>query len=374
MTGPSSQPRFPLIHVLLWVAVLLMAGFILFDRVLRSRARVAIREPEPRGDLDPDEWATSELFRRVSPSVVHIRMLRARRRSGVVEVPRGAGTGVIWDASGIVVTNFHVVEEVVGGGLLIVTFADGSSHRATVVGAAPDRDLAVLRIASPPGGLVEIPVGSSEELRVGQKVYAIGNPFGLDQTLTAGIVSALGRQIGGVTGRPITDVIQTDAAIYPGNSGGPLLDSAGRMVGMNTAIYSPDGAGNTRIGFAIPVDTEFRRIIARLEEEGALVRAGLGVYLAHDSVSERHQLPGLRVLQVVPESAAARAGLRPTREHETTGEIIWGDVIVAIDGTPTRTRKEFDKQLGGRRVGETVTLTVSRDGKRVEVPVTLQAL
>jgi S1-C subfamily serine protease len=235
-----------------------------------QRADVPTRPVTPRGPLAADELANIEVFKRLSPSVVHITTLEVARdffSRSVQQVPRGTGTGFVWDSQGHVVTNFHVIQ---GGDAARVTLADQSTHRATLVGAFPDRDLAVLKINLPRERLHPIPVGTSRDLQVGQKVYAIGNPFGLDQTLTTGIVSALNREIDSVNQRTIRGVIQTDAAINPGNSGGPLLDSAGRLIGVNTAIYSPSG-GSAGIGFAIPVD-EVNRIVPRLIKEGRITR------------------------------------------------------------------------------------------------------
>ncbi|HTS03462.1 MAG TPA: trypsin-like peptidase domain-containing protein, partial [Thermoanaerobaculia bacterium] len=218
-----------------------------------GRLKGAAAAPRPvtaRGDLASDEKATIELFQRCSPSVVYITTL-ARRPVNffeMTEVAQGTGSGFVWDRQGHIVTNFHVIEN---SDSLVVTLADQSNWKATLVGAEPDKDLAVLRIGAPEAKLPPILVGTSHDLKVGQKVFAIGNPFGLDETLTTGIVSALGRTIESVTGRKIQDVVQTDAAINPGNSGGPLLDSAGRLIGVNTQIASPSGA-SAGIGFAVP--------------------------------------------------------------------------------------------------------------------------
>ncbi|HTP50889.1 MAG TPA: trypsin-like peptidase domain-containing protein, partial [Anaeromyxobacteraceae bacterium] len=235
--------------------------------------RAAPRPVVARGDLAADEQANVALFKQASPSVVYITTL-TRRLVGyfdVTEVPQGTGSGFIWDASGHVVTNFHVIQ---GASAARITLHDQSEWPATLVGASPDQDIAVLRIAAPRGRLAPILLGRSADLQVGQRVFAIGNPFGLDFTLTTGIVSALGRSIPSLTGRKIEDVIQTDAAINPGNSGGPLLDSAGRLIGVNTQIASPSG-GSAGIGFAVPVDT-VNRVVPQLIEHGRVTRPRLG--------------------------------------------------------------------------------------------------
>jgi S1-C subfamily serine protease len=238
----------------------------------------APRPITPRGDLAEFEKTTVDIFRQASPSVVHITNLTVRPdryHLNLFEVPKGTGTGFIWDEDGHVVTNYHVIQ---GGNGARVTLADQSSYKARVVGAYPDKDLAVLVIGASRDRLRPILVGSSRDLKVGQMALATGNPFGLDRTLTTGIVSALGREIESVTRRAIKGVIQTDAAINPGNSGGPLLDSAGRLIGVNTAIYSPSGA-YAGIGFAIPVD-EVNRVVPQLIRHGKVTRPALGVQLA----------------------------------------------------------------------------------------------
>jgi len=261
----------------------------------------------PRGDLAADEQTTIELFRNASPSVVFITSLAWRRnpfRMNVDEIPQGAGSGFLWDSAGHVITNFHVIQN---ASAAKVTLADNSTWDARLVGTAPDQDLAVLRIDAPADGLRPLPLGTSADLLVGQKVFAIGNPFGLDHTLTTGIISALGREITTVTGRTIGGVIQTDAAINPGNSGGPLLDSAGRMIGMNTAIYSPSGT-SSGVGFAVPMDT-IRRLVPQLIESGRPARAGLGVQVANDYIARRQRIRGVIVIDSAPGSAAAAAGI-----------------------------------------------------------------
>ncbi|MCX7960599.1 MAG: trypsin-like peptidase domain-containing protein [Burkholderiales bacterium] len=331
-------------------------------------------EPRPvaaRGGLAEDEQTNIAVFRAASPSTVHITTLETARdlfSLNVFQVPRGTGSGFVWDERGHIVTNFHVIQGASGAR---VTLADQSEWKAELVGVFPDRDLAVLRIPAPREKLKPIPIGTSRDLQVGQKVYAIGNPFGLDQTLTVGIVSALGREIDSVTQRKIRGVIQTDAAINPGNSGGPLLDSAGRLIGVNTAIYSPTGA-YAGIGFAIPVD-EVNRVVPRLIRDGRIVRPTLGIQAAPPQVQAALKLPkGVAVVGVVPGSPAAAAGLQPYRRSRT-GEIVAGDIITAIAGKPVANVDELLEALEQHQPGDTVTVALLRAGRTVEVQVKLAA-
>jgi len=228
-----------------------------------------------------------------------------------------------------------------------------------------------LRIDAPANKLRAIPVGTSKDLQVGQSVFAIGNPFGLDQSLTTGVISALGREIESVTRRPIQGVIQTDAAINPGNSGGPLLDSAGRLIGVNTAIYSPSGA-SAGIGFAIPVDT-VNRIVPELIRSGKVTRPGMGIQVAEDQIAERLGVTGVLVVEVTQGSAAAKAGMRPTR-REASGRVRLGDVITAIDGKKVVSSNELFLLLEKFKVGDSINVSLLRDGKAVQVKVTLEAV
>ncbi|HEX6002445.1 MAG TPA: trypsin-like peptidase domain-containing protein [Burkholderiales bacterium] len=322
-----------------------------------------------RGSLAEEERNNIDVFKSASVSTVHITTLElARSFSGldVMQVPKGTGSGFIWDERGHIVTNFHVIQ---GGSGARVTLYDQSTWRAALVGAFPDRDLAVLRIDAPKGKLKPIAIGSSKDLMVGQRVYAIGNPFGLDQTLTTGIISALNREIESETKRAIHGVIQTDAAINPGNSGGPLLDSAGRLIGVNTAIFSPSGAF-AGIGFAIPVD-EVNRIVPRLIRDGKFIRPALGIQAAPPQFSEVLGIKkGVAVLGVLPGSPAQAAGLKPF-QRGPAGDIIAGDVITAIDGKEVTNVDSLLDLLEHHQAGETVKLTLLRDGKSIDVPVTL---
>jgi S1-C subfamily serine protease len=333
--------------------------------------QAAARKIAPRGDLDPDEKKTIALFRQLSPSVVYITTI-ARRRDvfslNQFEIPQGSGSGFIWDQDGHIITNFHVLQGASGAK---VTLADHSEWDAQLLGVAPDHDLAVLSIEAPARQLPPIPIGTSADLQVGQRVYAIGNPFGLDQTLTTGIISALGREITSVTNRTITGVIQTDAAINPGNSGGPLLDSAGRLIGVNTAIYSSSGA-NAGIGFAVPVDT-VNRIVPQLLRSGQIVRPGVGVRIADDATANRLGVRGVLIIQVDPSSAAAAAGLRGTRRNEQ-GRLILGDIIVGIDAREVNSVGDLQDALDQHAVGDKVQVAILRDNRRLTVPIVLQAL
>ncbi len=348
------------------VALLLRPGALPWREATPDAAPRAITA---RGDLAADEQASIELFKRCAPSVVYITNLAVRRDVfgfNVTEIPQGTGSGFIWDEDGYVVTNFHVVE---GAQRAEVTLHDHSSWPAQPVGFLPDKDVAVLKISAPREKLRPILIGTSSDLQVGQRVFAIGNPFGLDQTLTTGVISALKRQIRSVTQRPIQDVIQTDAAINPGNSGGPLLDSAGRLIGVNTAIYSPSGS-SAGIGFAVPVDT-INDVVPQLIRHGRVVRPGLGLVLADDGLARRLGAAGALVLQVADGSAAERAGLRPTRRDEY-GRVLLGDVIVAVDGQPVRSGDELGLRFEKLSVGAEVTLTIVREEQQLEVRAQLQ--
>ena len=269
--------------------------------------------------LNSSEIATINLFEEAAPSVCFITTSNLRQdfySMDVTEIPRGNGSGFVWDKEGHIVTNFHVIR---GADRARVTLADQSTYEAELVGTAPDKDLAVLKIKAPKNTLRPLPVGSSEVLKVGQSVYAIGNPFGLDQTLTTGIVSALGREIESVGGIPIRDAIQTDAAINPGNSGGPLLDSSGKLIGVNTAIYSPSGA-SAGIGFSIPVSV-VKWVIPELIRDGRITRPSLNIELTPTNWVKRYNLEGPLVMKIIPGGAADQAGIRATRQARN-GEII----------------------------------------------------
>jgi S1-C subfamily serine protease len=326
------------------------------------------REIEARGDLSDLEKTNIDIYERTSPCLAHVTNLAAQGNSfslNVQQVPKGTGSGFVWDQDGHVVTNYHVVE---GADALRVTLSDHSTYDAAQVWAYADKDIAVIWIRAPKEKFHPIPLGTSHDLKVGQITYALGDPFGLDQSLTTGIVSALDREIESATERPIHGVIQTSAAINPGNSGGPLLDSAGRLIGMNTAILSPSGtfAG---IGFAIPVD-EVNRVVPQLIRSGRMSKPSIGVQVATDQLAEELGQEGALVMRVLPGSPAEKAGLQPTR-RSADGRIRLGDVIVAVDGQPVEKAQDLFDLLGKHQPGETVTLTVERDRQKMDVKVTL---
>ncbi|MCS6849923.1 MAG: trypsin-like peptidase domain-containing protein [Gemmataceae bacterium] len=337
----------------------------------------ALKVPEPRPPFASDEAATIEVYEKARPSVVNIKAVSVRLDflgTNVFEIPEGTGSGFVWDKEhGYVVTNFHVIQR---ADAAKVTLADDPRKQwdARLVGAAPDKDLAVLKINAPSNLLHPLKIGTSKDLRVGQKVLAIGNPFGLDQSLTTGVISALGREIKSVTGRPIQGMIQTDAAINPGNSGGPLLDSAGRLIGVNTAIYSPSGA-YAGVGFAIPVDT-VNQVVTELIRHGKVTRPGLGISIVDDRVARRLGIDrGVLIREVLADGAAAAAGLQPTRVNERGRIVQLGDIILAIDGKEIEGGDDLLRILDTYKVGDTVKVTVLRDlERRVEVEVTLQGI
>ncbi len=371
MSGTAFLARLALITLAaILVAVAWQSTPLIQAMLLAHQAKP--RTVTPRGDLAESERATVALFEAARGSVVHIttteRVVDPWTRSAL-QVPRGSGSGFFWDTLGHVVTNHHVVAGASGA---FVRLADGRSYRATLVGASPTHDLAVLRIGVAIGRPDPLPIGSSSELRVGQSVFAIGNPFGLDWTLTTGIVSALDRDLRH-NGAVLEGLIQTDAAINPGNSGGPLLDSAGRVIGVNTAIASPSGAF-AGIGFAVPIDL-VNRVVPRLIATGRFVRAGLGVRVDEQlnaMLSARFGISGVFVLGVEPQSAAARAGLRAaTRDRD--GTIQPGDVIVALGERSVRRPADLIAALDAATPGEKTVLSVLRDGRRVDLPVELDA-
>lgn len=340
---------------------------------LQSTPSADLRTVTPRADLGADERATIELFRNSRESVVFI---STRQRvadfwtRNVYSVPRGSGSGLIWDNAGHIVTNYHVIE---GASEAQIQLADGREFSASLVGASPQHDLAVLKI----GGAgftapAQVPIGTSSDLLVGQSVFAIGNPFGLDWTLTKGIVSALDRSLPNENGPDIRHLIQTDAAINPGNSGGPLLDSAGRLIGINTAIYSPSGA-SAGIGFAVPVDTVMR-VVPQLISEGRYTRPALGID-GDDDINDRLKratgIEGVFVLRVLPGSAAERAGLVPAQR--TRRGVVPGDIITALNGKPVARLGDLLARLDDFRIGQSVELTLRRGAEERSLQLELQA-
>jgi S1-C subfamily serine protease len=359
---------------LLAALVAALAGFWL-TRTQRTSSFVAealpARPTTSRPAFAADEQAVIDLFKGASPSVVYITNVGVQRdffSLDAFEVRQGTGSGFVWDEDGHIVTNFHVIQ---GAARAEVTFHDQSEHDAELVGVAPEKDIAVLRVKAPRELLRPLPIGTSRDLLVGQKTFAIGNPFGLDYTLTSGLVSALGREIRSVANTPITDVIQTDAAINPGNSGGPLLDSAGHLIGITTAIYSPSGA-SAGIGFAVPVDT-VNRIVSQLIRYGKVIRPGLGVGLVPDHIARRLGIDGVAIRDVRSGGGAEQAGLMGLK-FDRLGQARLGDVIVAIDGAKVGSADDLYRSLDGKNVGDRVKVEVRRGNRLETVEIALQAV
>jgi S1-C subfamily serine protease len=338
-----------------------------------SRAEAGPRPVMPRGELTAEEKSNISIFETSKSSVVFI---STRERvfdfwtRNVTTVPRGTGSGFIWDKEGHVVTNLHVIA---GAAEANVRLADGRDYSADLVGASATHDIAVLRIRIPVNPPAPIPIGTSHDLQVGQKVFAIGNPFGLDWTLTTGIVSALDRSLTGETGSVIQHLIQTDAAINPGNSGGPLLDSAGRFIGINTAIYSPSGA-SAGVGFAVPVDT-VNRVVPEIITKGHYAPPGLGIEtdeVLSRAIARQLGVTGAAILRVRAGSTGAKAGLRGARTG-LRDSITPGDVIVAVNGKEIDSAARLAARLDDYKIGDTVKLTVWREGKKIQVTATLQS-
>ncbi len=371
---PISEPIHAPRRTLLFVGILigLLGGWFLVgwihqpDTITNAEPRAVT----PRSNLTNQERTIIETFEDSAPSVVYITSLSSRtalRGFTLVEIPqKGTGSGFIWDSNGHIVTNYHVIQD---AKRVKVTLSDQSSWDAVYVGAAPHKDLAVIRIDAPPAKLKPIAIGTSEDLRVGQAVLAIGNPFGLDQTLTTGIVSALGRTIRSVSNRKIEGAIQTDAAINPGNSGGPLLDSAGRLIGVNTMIISESGS-SAGIGFAVPVDT-VNRVVPQLIEHGEIIRPELGVKLFNENLARRLGRRGVVIESVTRRGPAARAGLRGFIQTQE-GDVIWGDIIERVDDFEIKTRDDLLNALETYKPGDVVTVHYLRGREHRKVLITLQ--
>lgn len=344
----------------------LFLGFTRFTLVLTSLLMASVVS----GFSTNDEQNTIEVFESARPSVVYVTNEQFARHPfsfDIVSVPGGAGTGFVWSQDGYIVTNYHVVEN---ASRIMITLQDQTHLPAKVVGLAPERDIAVLKIEAPKDKLFPLPLGDSQRLQVGRKVLAIGNPFGLDATLTTGVVSALGREIESPTRRTITNVIQTDAAINPGNSGGPLLNSQGELIGVNTMIYSPSGA-SAGIGFAIPVNT-VKEVVPELIQHGKIVRPVLGIRSAPDQWARQMGIEGIAVLRVEPNSAAAHAGLEGVKRNRF-GQTLLGDVIVAINDDPVSNDDQLLSTLEKYRAGQVVKVSFVRQGKLLTKPITLSA-
>jgi S1-C subfamily serine protease len=342
------------------------------DGIPRIHVTLPAQAAEPLPDaLSESERRTINVFRNAGPSVVFITTLTVRRdpfRRNIMTLPAGTGSGWVWDDKGHVVTNYHVIKD---GQAARVSFSDQSSYSAELVGTAPDKDIAVLKIDPGAAKLTPLARGTSDNLVVGQQALAIGNPFGLDHTLSVGVVSGLNREIKSLADRPILGVIQTDAAINPGNSGGPLLDSSGRLIGINTAIYSPSGA-SAGIGFAVPVDT-VNRIVPQLIKHGKITRPGLGISF-DPNVQRRVGVQGVLVLGVAEDSPAAKAGIRASGVDRGTGKLVLGDVIIGMDDKPVANQNDLFKALDSKEVGDTVKVKIKRGSETVELDIVLAAL
>lgn len=374
----SSAGKSSLIQKWLILILLILIVFMTFKLMNRYFGQPDFRVPL-RTDLTQSELRTIKLFRESSPSVVHIRTAGFASAMDQFSMnpqttPQGSGSGFIWDRQGHIVTNFHVIQK---ADEYSVTLADNTTRNAKLVGIAPSKDLAVLKIEAPRDQLKPIKIGYSADLQVGQSVLAIGNPFGLDQTLTTGIISGLGREIISVTGRSIRNVIQTDAAINPGNSGGPLLDSSGRLIGVNTAIYSSSHV-YAGIGYAVPVDL-ISRFVPQLIRYGFIQTPSLNFLGVDDFVIRKlklnHILPGnvsgVMVQDIMEGGAADQAGLKEIRLDEA-GNLVLGDLIMQLDETPIVDTNSLLDALEMHKVGDEVELLVWRNNKKIKLKARLQ--
>jgi S1-C subfamily serine protease len=359
-------PRYGLARAALIAALLVTIGVLVapYARYFFFSATTP-RPVQARGDFADLERITIALFERASPSVVQVVALRDDKPAPGEFDPDsapgiGSGTGFLWDEAGNIVTNAHVVS---GARRVAVRTAAGRTMAGEIVGIAPTHDLAVVKVLSFGTLPSPLPLGSSADLKVGQSVFAIGNPFGLDQSLTTGVISALKRRMPTAGGREISDVIQTDAAINPGNSGGPLLDSAGRIIGVTTAILSPSGAF-AGIGFAIPVDT-VNRVVPELIRTGRVPTPGIGIIAASEALAARTGREGVIVVRTIPGSPAERAGLKGV--DAASGTI--GDVIVAVDGKPIRRLADLTAALERVALPGKAQLTVERAGSQTTISV-----
>ncbi|MCB1096693.1 MAG: trypsin-like peptidase domain-containing protein [Verrucomicrobiae bacterium] len=361
--APRSGNNFLTLLLLLVSAFLL--GLVAKEWMQRGPAsQAAPRAVTPRGDIGPNEQATIDLVNQVSPSVVFVSTSSVRReRTGlfkmkVYEVPQGTGSGFVWDKAGHIVTNLHVIAD---SSRADVTLMDGSTWEAKLVGYEDNKDIAVLQIDAPPEKLTPISVGESANLQVGQHVMAVGNPFGFDYTCTTGIIGGLGREIEAANKHPIQGVIQTDAAINPGNSGGPLVDSAGRLIGINTAIFSPTGT-SAGIGFAVPVDP-VNRIVPQLIKHGKVIKPDIGMTL------QQYPQFGLVVTRIVRGSGAEKAGINPIAVDR------WGrvylDILIAVEGTPVQTERDVFRIIDNKQIGDKITVTILRQGAKLDFEIVL---
>ena len=324
-------------------------------------------------DLLSVETKTIEIYRKVVPSTVNVSNMKLARtfNYGEIEVPQGAGSGFVWNEDGNIVTNFHVVQ---GGTSFIVTFNnDPKQYKATLVGTAPDKDIAVLKLDEKPAKLVPVSIGSSKDLQVGQYAFAIGSPFGLDYSLSTGVISALGRKIDGIGGVKINDMIQTDAAINMGNSGGPLLNSSSNLIGMNTVIFSTTGS-SAGLGFAVPVDT-IKMVVPQLIKHGKIIRPGLGIGIVPDSMKRRiiQSSKGIIISYIDEKGGAAEAGLKGMTQDQY-GRIYIGDVILSVDDQPVNNLDDIYQVIDKKKIGDLVDIIYRRDGKTLSAKVKLKAL
>ena len=324
-------------------------------------------------DLLSVETKTIEIYRKVVPSTVNVSNMKLARtfNYGEIEVPQGAGSGFVWNEDGHIVTNFHVVQ---GGTSFIVTFNnDPKQYKATLVGTAPDKDIAVLKLDEKPAKLVPVSIGSSKDLQVGQYAFAIGSPFGLDYSLSTGVISALGRKIDGIGGVKINDMIQTDAAINMGNSGGPLLNSSSNLIGMNTVIFSTSGS-SAGLGFAVPVDT-IKMVVPQLIKHGKIIRPGLGIGIVPDSMKRRiiQSSKGIIISYIDEKGGAAEAGLKGMTQDQY-GRIYIGDVILSVDDQPVNNLDDIYQVIDKKKIGDLVDIIYRRDGKTLSAKVKLKAL
>jgi len=360
--------RILIIIVIVWI----VADFLGIKPAKFFQPKTGMRPvTQPVGDLGADERANIEVFEQASPSVTYITNKRFQRdyfSFSVIEIPQGTGSGFLWDSKGHVVTNFHVIYE---ADEIEVKLMDGKRYDAIIVGVDPDHDLAVLQINPANLNISPLMIGSSSDLRVGQKVLAIGNPFGLDSTLTTGVISALGRTIQSMTQRYIHDVVQTDAAINPGNSGGPLLDSFGRLIGVNTAIISPSGT-YSGVGFAVPVDT-VNRVVTKLINHEKVGRPGFGISLIPEHIMSRIGIEGVGVLEVFNGSSAEEAGLREVRRLPN-GRIEMGDIIIEVDGSQVRKSSDLIRILDRHEVGDKVDIVIIRKNVKKSVQIVIQSV
>jgi len=323
-------------------------------------------------ELLPVETKTIEIYRKVVPSTVNVSNIKLARNFlyGEVEVPQGAGSGFVWDDQGHIVTNFHVVQ---GGSSFVVTFHnDPKQYKAKIVGTAKEKDIAVLKLEEKPSKLTPIPIGTSKDLQVGQYSFAIGSPFGLDYTLTTGVISALGRKIDGIGGVKINNMIQTDASINMGNSGGPLLDSSAALIGMNTVIFSTSGS-SAGLGFAVPVDT-ISSIVPQLIKHGKLTRPGLGIVIVPDSTKQRLQInKGLIISYIDEKGGAGLAGLKGMTQDKY-GRVYLGDIILKVDGKEVNTLDDIYQVLEEKKIGDSVDVEYRRAGNMKSAKVKLTSI